>query len=408
MSAKGFVMARRLGRCLAAAAGIACLAAGGVTAPAAAASPGSAAHPAYPQQIAALQRDLHLDAAQATQRLAREEAAGHTERTLRTALGTRFGGAWLADDTGTLVVAITDPSLASRVRAAGAVPTIVKHNASELATTKSTLDKAARPAPASVPGWHVDAATNSVVVNAHPNALPAAHEFIKASGVDPTLVRIITSTDTPRLLDRVPLGIYGGDRLTVPLGSCSLGFTILNYVQHFNGWVTAGHCGRTGDPATPGTSGATGTFRGSVFPGNDHAMISHDNYDFDFGPFGMPAVNDGNGGGVRVEGLTEAPVGAVICRSGITTGWRCGHIQAKNVTVNYIQGAVFGLTQTTACAEPGDSGGPYMAGGQAQGTTSGGSGNCTFGGTTFFQPLNPILRAYQIKLASVNGALDPQ
>ncbi|MFL6126564.1 S1 family peptidase [Actinophytocola sp.] len=391
------------------AAGIACLtAAYGLAAPGANAAPSSVAHPAYPQQLAALRRDVHLDAAQATERLALEETAGQTERNLRTALGTRFGGAWLVDDAGTLVVAVTDPSLASRVRAAGAVPTTVKHSGNELAAAKSTLDRAVRPVPASVPGWYVDAPTNSVVVNAHPDALPAAREFVNASGVDPNLVRIVASTDTPTLLDRVPLGIYGGDQLTVPLGFCSLGFTILNYVQHFNGWVTAGHCGRAGDPATPGTDGATGTFRGSVFPENDHAWVSHDNYDFDFGPFGIPQVNDGNGGGVRVEGLTEAPVGATVCRSGITTGWRCGSIQAKNVTVNYAEGTVSGLTSTTACAEPGDSGGPYMAGGQAQGVTSGGSGNCAIGGTTFFQPLNPILRAYQLKLASVNGALDPQ
>ncbi|WP_245589496.1 S1 family peptidase [Amycolatopsis balhimycina] len=355
-----------------------------------------------------MKRDLHLDSAQATELLTRESAAGRTERDLRAALGTRFGGAWLTAGAATLVVAVTDPALAGRVRAAGAEPRIVRHSERDLAAVKSTLDKAARPSSGVVSGWYVDTVTNTVVVQARPDAVAAAGEFVKASGADPGVVRVNVSADTPRTTERVALGIYGGDLLRVPLGSCSLGFTVVNYTQHLGGWVTAGHCGRTGDAATPGFDvGATGTFRGSVFPGNDYAWVSHDNYDFEYGPFGMPQVYDYRGNGVWVEGLREAPIGASVCRSGITTGWRCGTVQAKNVTVNYAEGTVSGLTRTSACAEPGDSGGPYLSGGQAQGVTSGVSGNCTSGGTTVFQPLNPILRAYQLKLSSANGPLDP-
>lgn len=58
------------------------------------------------------------------------------------------------------------------------------------------------------------------------------------------------------------------------------------------------------------------------------------------------------------------------------------------------------LTRTTVCAEPGDSGGSFISGSQAQGVTSGGSGNCTSGGATYFQPVNPILDAYGLTLAT--------
>src|SRR3546814_3519440 len=83
-------------------------------------------------------------------------------------------------------------------------------------------------------------------------------------------------------------------------------------------------------------------------------------------------------GDVTVTGHAEAPIGAAICRSGRTTGWHCGAIQAKNVTVNYSSGeTVLNLTQTTACSEGGDSGRSYISGtGQAQGVLSGGSANC--------------------------------
>jgi streptogrisin C len=397
-------MARSRRKSVLAATGIVWLALAGVSVPASADVTGGSADPSM---IAAMKRDLHLDSAQATELLAREPAAGRTERDLRAALGTRFGGAWLTAGAATLVVAVTDSALAGRVRAAGAEPRIVRHSERDLAAVKSTLDKAARPPSGVVSGWYVDTVANTVVVQARPDAVAAAGEFVKASGADPDVVRVGVSADAPRTLERAPLGIYGGDQLTVPEGYCSLGFTVGNYVQHLNGWITAGHCGRTGGPATMGY-GATGTFRGSVFPGNDHAWISHDNYDFEYGPYGMPQVyNYQAGDGVRVEGLQEAPIGASICRSGVTSGWRCGTVQAKNETVNYAQGTVVGLTRTSACAEPGDSGGPYLSGGQAQGVTSGGSGNCAFGGTTFFQPINPILRAYQLKLMSVNGPLDP-
>ena len=64
---------------------------------------------------------------------------------------------------------------------------------------------------------------------------------------------------------------------------------------------------------------------------------------------------------------------------------------ALNQTVNYPQGSVFGMIRTTVCAQPGDSGGPLYRGTSALGLTSGGSGNCTSGGTTFFQPVTEPL-----------------
>ena len=87
-------------------------------------------------------------------------------------------------------------------------------------------------------------------------------------------------------------------------------------------------------------------------------------------------------------------MGASVCRSGSTTGWHCGTIQQHDTSVTYAEGTVSGLTRTNVCAEPGDSGGPYISGSQAQGVTSGGSGDCTCGGTTYYQPVNPVLSAF--------------
>ena len=188
----------------------------------------------------------------------------------------------------------------------------------------------------------------------------------------------------------------GGDAFYIGGGRCSIGFSVNG------GYVTAGHCGSAGQATSGYNQVAQGTFQASSFPGNDYSWVAvNSNW------IPQPWVNNYSGGNVTVAGSTEAAVGAAICRSGSTTGWHCGSIQAKNQTVNYAQGTVYGLTRTNVCAEPGDSGGSWLSGQQAQGVTSGGSGNCSTGGTTYFQPVNEILTAYSRQLVTGTGTPPP-
>lgn len=85
-------------------------------------------------------------------------------------------------------------------------------------------------------------------------------------------------------------------------------------------------------------------------------------------------------------------------QAGFATAGHCGTVQQLNTSVTYPEGTIYGVTRTTVCAEPGDSGGSYISGTQAQGVTSGGSGDCTRGGTTFFQPINELLQVYGLTL----------
>lgn len=84
----------------------------------------------------------------------------------------------------------------------------------------------------------------------------------------------------------------------------------------------------------------------------------------------------------------------------MTTGVRCGTVTGLNQTVNYSTGVIYGLIRTNICAEPGDSGGPLYAAstGTILGILSGGSGNCTSGGTTYYQPIAEVLAAYGLTL----------
>jgi streptogrisin C len=356
--------------------------------PAPLADPGNAAVSTH--MIDALSRDLGISAADARTRLAREAKAARTDASLKATLGAAYAGAWLSADAATLTVAVTDSAKAATVRAAGATASVVTRGTARLDTLKAALDTAAAKAPASaVPGWYVDVATNRVVVLATDAARAAA--FVAAAGVTGPAVAVVASTEAPRTF----YDTRGGDAYYIGSGRCSVGFAVTG------GFVTAGHCGTTGSATTGFNRVAQGSFAGSSFPGNDYAWV-RTNADW----VSRPWVNNGSGGNVVVSGSTEAAVGASICRSGSTTGWRCGTVQAKNSTVNYPQGTVTGLTRTNACAEPGDSGGSWLSGAQAQGVTSGGSGNCSIGGTTYFQPVNEILSAYGLTLTT-SGSTPP-
>ena len=104
----------------------------------------------------------------------------------------------------------------------------------------------------------------------------------------------------------------------------------------------------------------------------------------------------------RAGAAPVTPAAAVatepVRRSGSTTGVHSGRVTGLNATMNYAEGTVYGLIQTNVCAEPGDSGGSLFDGTTALGLTSGGSGNCTSGGTTFFQPVTEALSVYGVKV----------
>lgn len=335
----------------------------------------------------ALQRDLGLTAPQVRIRQAHEAAAPVVEQRLRQRLADRFGGAWFDPAKARLAVGVLDNRDVDLVRSAGALPVLVRRTEKQLAGTKAALDSAAGAAADTIYGWYVDVAANAVVVSAADRG--AAQRFLQASAIDASAVRISIGPQPRTLYD-----IRGGDQYVINGNTlCSVGFAVNN-----GGFVTAGHCGGTGSPTLGYNNVNQGTFAGSSFPGNDYAWVRTNG---DWTP--RPWVNNYGGGNVAVAGSQEAAVGSSICRSGRTTGWRCGVIQAKNVTVNYSGSLVYGLTQTTACAEGGDSGGAWITGDQAQGVTSGGSGNCSVGGTTFYQPVNEILGAYGLSLTTTIG-----
>jgi streptogrisin C len=340
-----------------------------------------------PGMLAAMRRDLGLTDDQIAERLRTEAAAPVIERRLRAELGKQFGGAWIPAGQSRLTVAVTTEAAAAEARAAGADAKLVARGQADLDAARAKMDKRSKQAPAGIRGWRVDVAANGVVVLAAPGAEAAAERFARDSGAG--AVRVEAMTEQPKAM----YDIRGGDQYVINGNTlCSIGFSVAG------GFVTAGHCGGTGSPTLGYNNVSQGTFAGSSFPGNDYAWVRTN---ANWTP--QPWVNNYAGGNVTVAGSADAAIGSSICRSGRTSGWRCGTLLGRNETITYAQGSVSGLSRSNACAEPGDSGGSWISGNQAQGVTSGGTGNCSSGGTMWFQPVNEILSVFGLSLTTTGG-----
>ena len=290
-------------------------------------------------------------------------------------LGTRAAGTYFDRSRDAMVVAVTDHAAAARVRAAGGAARIVEHSAAELDRVSAEL---ARETDIAGTSWGVDAVENKVVVSLDEtvDAAEAARLYAVLAD-DGTAARVerVAGTFTPL--------IAGGDAIQGGGYRCSLGFNVrIGATDHF---LTAGHCtqvvGRWSAPRASTLS--------SSFPGDDFGLVQ---YASNTSRTGDVSLYNGTRQDITAAG--NAFVGQQVRRSGSTTGVRSGSVTGLNQTVRYAQGIVRGLVRTNVCAQPGDSGGPFFAGSTALGLTSGGSGNCTSGGTTFFQPVTEALSLY--------------
>ena len=313
-------------------------------------------------------------------------ASGMSVDALTAVLGNSTAGAYY-DARGKLVVTVTDASAATTVQAAGAIAKHVTRSAAQLDRIQSSLYSTAR-----IPGtaWSVDPATNQVLVSVDSSVsganLQAVENAVKAQGAGARLEHV-SGVFTTR--------IAGGDPIYMGQYVCSLGFNVRSG-GGTNYFLTAGHCGNIASTFYSNSSHTTvlGTRAGSSFPGNDYAIIQYTNSSITK----TGGVDLYNGTTQDITSAANPTVGQSVRRSGRTSHVHSGTVTGLNATVNYAEGTVTGMIRTNVCAEGGDSGGPLFSGTTALGLTSGGSGNCSSGGTTFFQPVVEALNAYGVNV----------
>lgn len=228
--------------------------------------------------------------------------------------------------------------------------------------------------------WSVDPSANKVIVEADSTVTGAAFGRLQAAvaraGGQAHLVRL-----NGRLTEFIGAGdaIYGGQY------RCSLGFNVRKGSTDY--FLTAGHCGKVANEWFSDANHNTklGNTTNASFPGNDYALVTYTN----------TSITKSGG----FSSAANAYIGERVTRDGSTTGVHSGTVTGLNATVHYVgSGTVKGMIKTDVCAEPGDSGGPLYDGSIALGLTSGGSGNCRTGGTTYFQPVTEALAKYGVSV----------
>ncbi len=340
-----------------------------------------------PALYEALARDLGLNRAEAEAQLAAQATAERLAGQLEEQIGARFGGAWFDPERLTLVVGVLNRADAAVVEAVGAHPVPVTYRYQTLVEVVEQLNALHEHDPdllAAATSWGVDVARNRVEVVARAGRADELVDLLEPYG---ELVTLTESEFEPRPMEWLDAGQpYWINHVA----RCTAGFNVTNGQQNY--FLTSGHCGRNG-----GTAWRNGIVIGPIvhfrFPGYDDALVRVDNSYWQQG--GYIATYPGFR---TIFGYTRAPVGSAVCKSGSTTGWTCGTITAWNQTVKYPQGTVYGLNRSSMCAEAGDSGAPVVSitGGSAyaEGILSGGTGNCQYGGITYYMPIASTLDFY--------------
>jgi len=325
------------------------------------------------------------DAAAAPRTLKAADASDLASR-LAGLLGDAFAGSYYDGENKQLVVNVVpgdDNNVIVQAEKAGAAVREVDNSLTELAAGARTLKSEA-----TIPGtsWAVDPRTNRILVTADSTVTGDRWNRLESTvrSLGPGMATVKKSAGTFRTF------ASGGDAIFSGGARCSLGFNV-TAGDGSPAFLTAGHCGVAADQWSDAQGGqAIATVDQAVFPGaGDFALVTYD----DPATQAPSEVNLGDQT-LPISGAAEATVGQEVFRMGSTTGLADGQVLGLDATVNYPEGTVTGLIQTNVCAEPGDSGGSmFTRDGLAIGLTSGGSGDCTSGGETFFQPVTTALEA---------------
>ncbi|RFS81528.1 streptogrisin B precursor [Actinomadura spongiicola] len=179
-----------------------------------------------------------------------------------------------------------------------------------------------------------------------------------------------------------PIFASGGRR-------CTIGFNVRKDDSYY--FLTSGGCAEPGLKLflDPGLNIELGTV---VSVSNTIGLARYVNPQVE-----RPGSIRGADGSHDITAARSPKVGENLCRLSPLTGVQCGTVTAVNVSVNHPEGTITGLTRTSICAVPGDrQGAPFFTGTIALGLGATGSGNCSSGGTSYFQPVDKALSAFGV------------
>jgi streptogrisin C len=200
----------------------------------------------------------------------------------------------------------------------------------------------------------------------------------------------------PATAHAAPLPLGSGAVLFDPKGStsqqCTAAFAATDGVD---GYLIAGPTCTGGDMYTQvnGDFVHVGPIIAVPFPYNGYAIVRVTNTTtrWELVPW-VPAGNSR----IVLKGWKETPVGGPVCNADPKLGLKCGTVTAIDQTYTFPWGTATGLTENDLCIGS-DLGAAFITGDQAQGVPLGGANICTFG-TSYYQPITPILNQFGLKL----------
>lgn len=398
---------------------------GVVGGPAAAQAP--APEPTASERIAAAQlaADWQISMSEATARVQRQEHVEALARELETGWGTRFGGVWIDHaNGGRVVVGDTGGSTAflgaaaSRYALAGLITTKrVQFGLPALTSAYTALSDglAAANAQAAQPisvALRTELNRVELAVPSAPTAKQRAYATAAAAKYGSAL-RVVTRDERPAAMacpsrNACDRPLQGGVHIHANNGTtCTGGFNVQGGGRKW--MLTAGHCLYYAgfNPwqywLTKNSNGSNRTFGGAVqywwyggSAGRDFALISVDNA----AENPQPTIF-ADSSGRSITGTSTAVVGLYLCKSGQTTGYRCGNVTSTSVTVSYTDGVTLrDMIRADIYTCKGDSGGPVFANFSAYGLLSGASMNISSscGDTAYIAKIGSALSTAGVSL----------
>ncbi|MFD6986168.1 putative Ig domain-containing protein [Streptomyces sp. NPDC059956] len=358
-----------------------------------------------PQLLQAMQRDFGLSADQVRDRIADEASAAKAATLIRGRVGDRVAGMWFDSSTGRLNAAVSNAADAALVRNAGAVAQQARYSRADLAATTRTVSRDIGDGIAGVVAWGPDVRNNRIDVTVDRTARNASTDaFVARLAAMGGIVHVTETSDRPQQ----QADVTGGDKWVPGSESpCSIGFAATRVTGGAKTFLTAGHCTNDVNQAAygkdgtrVGTSNKDGQSSINAREG-DMGVVDVDQSGWNLSPY---VAGDSTHTAIAVTGSADAVVGTAICRSGQTTGMRCGEVTKVNQSVDYGNVVIDGLSYSNACSAGGDSGGAYVTatGGKGVGLHSGGgSATCTSGSGekfTIFQPVVEALTRFNLAL----------
>ncbi len=348
------------------------------------------------------ERDVHLQ----------KQATGIVEG-VEDATGNDYAGMWFDSDAGEFVVPMADSSRAPRVREAMSwveVPSAsyrtpsVRSTWTQLESAQAILNGQLKELEMAglVQTW-LDPRTNSVVIREASGLSPRQRAEISLASrrsqvaispepkqvdrfeIEPTECwGAILACDPPMRggveIDEAGEGMPGGFYTVCTAGFKATGNTTGNrYV------LTAGHCYK--NSADWSASGASPSYvhylghgdLGEYGANGDYARIQVTGYGtfWDVNPWPSEVVFWGGNQNIPITSESSSYLGESVCHSGAgTMGSNCGVVTAIDLSTPYRDGTYLAhLTEATAPAIEGDSGGPVWNGNSAVGLVSGGPPN---------------------------------